>query len=260
MKQKRTVYHSMIFLKMIVAILFVVLLFAPRTINRSLLAVIAITGIIGAFLLLVIPILPRIRKPQLNRQNKLKKRPSSEPLSGSEALLWKQISYQITDKLKSAFPKATWEFVRQPKINDLLNGNTIRIRTRNTGNYNFAEFHLNQYGYLALELLTIESLKRQAVPEPKDDTPQIDPKSWYTLVGKPVLVNLIGDLQARGYQKLFINETGEIFIRNENTPEIKGTFEDFPPKSYWPALADIFIEDELEAKELEHELELSWNA
>lgn len=146
MKQKRTVYHSMLFLKMIVAILFVASLFAPRTINRSLLAGISITGIIGAFLLLMIPMLPRIRKPQLNRQNKLKKRPPSEPLSGSEALLWKQISYQITDKLKSAFPKATWEFVRQPKINDLLNGNTIRIRTRNTGNYNFAEFHLNQYG------------------------------------------------------------------------------------------------------------------
>lgn len=63
MKQKRTVYHSMLFLKMILAILFVVLLFAPRTVNRSLLAVIAITGIIGTFLLLVIPMLPRIRKP-----------------------------------------------------------------------------------------------------------------------------------------------------------------------------------------------------
>lgn len=260
MKRRKTENYSMTFLKMIVAILFAVLLFAPDTLQRPLLAGIAITGIIGALLLLLVPMLPRIRMPQMHRRAKGRKQASPVSVTDSETLLWRQISYQITDKLKSAFPKATWEFVIQPELSDLLNGNAIRIRTKGTGNYNFAEFHLNQYGYLALELLTIESLKRQTDSEPKEDASSTDPQSWYALVGKPVLIELIGDLQARGYQKLFINETGEIFIRNGNTPEVKGTFEDFPPKSCWPALADIFLKDELEATELDHELELSWDA
>ncbi len=203
---------SLLFLKMIVAVLFASLLFAHENSNRSLIAGIAIIGIIGSLLFLIVPMLPRIRMPQFTKRTHVTSSPKPERLSKTETLLWRQINYQITDKLKAAFPDATWEFITRPQMNTLLNGSAIRIRTRNTGNYNFAEFHLNQYGYLALELLTVESLKKQPV-----------------------------------------NESGEIFIRNGKTPEIKGTFEHFPSRSYWPALADIFIKDELEAKEREHE-------
>lgn len=260
MKTKRKEKKSMTFLKVVAAVLFAALLFTPENTNRIFIAGVAITGILGSLLLLIIPSLPRIRLRQVKKLTKIPKSSDEKQFSDSEVLLWRQISYQITDKLKAAFPKATWEFVNRPKLNDLLNSNTIRIRTQNTGTYNFAEFHLDQYGYLALELLTIESLKSRSSEGSDTESKQADPQSWYTLIGKPILVELIGDLQARGHQKLFINETGEIFIRNGETPEIKGTFEHFPPKSYWPALADIFIKDELEAKELDHELELSWNA
>ncbi len=251
---------SLLFLKMIVAVLFASLLFTPENSNRTLIAGIAIIGIIGSLLFLIIPMLPRIRMPQFTKRTRVTSSPKPEQLSKTETLLWRQISYQITDKLKAAFPDATWEFITRPQMNTLLNGSTIRIRTRNTGNYNFAEFHLNQYGYLALELLTVESLKKQPVNESDEESETVDPQSWYSLIGKPLLMELVGDLQARGHQKLFINESGEIFIRNGKTPEIKGTFEHFPSRSYWPALADIFIKDELEAKEREHELELSWNS
>lgn len=258
MKMKRKEKRSMIFLKTIVAVLFAALLFTPANTNRPIIAGIAIVGIIGTLLLLIIPQLPRIKMPKFKKMRTLKQ-PKPEQLTDVETLLWRQISFQISDKLKSAYPNATWEFIKQPKLNDLLNGNPVRIRTNDTGNYNFAEFHLNQYGHLSLELMTVESLKKHPGNGQDTQTPHVDPQSWYSLIGKPVLVGLIGDLQARGHQKLFINEAGEIFIRNGNTPEIKGTFEHFPPKDYWPALTDIFIRDELGAKELENELELSWN-
>lgn len=260
MKTQRKPKKSMTFLKVIVAVLFAALLFTPENSNRLLIAGVAIIGMIGTLLLLIAPMLPRIRLPRFSQKIRITGDSKPEHLSETETLLWRQISYQITDKLKAAFPNATWEFVKRPKMNDLLNGNTIRIRTKNTGDYNFAEFHLNQYGYLALELLTVESLKKQPVKNSNEESEQVDPQSWYSLIGKPLLIELIGDLQARGHQKLFINEAGEIFIRNGNTPEVKGCFENFPPKSYWPILADIFIQDELDAKELDHELELSWNA
>lgn len=258
MKRKQKEKKSLVFLNVVVVILFAALLFTPENSNRRLIAGVAIIGIIGTLLLLIIPMLPRIQMPRVSRKTSVRKKSEPESLSDSEVLLWRQISYQITDKLKGAFPDATWEFIRKPKLNDLLNGTSIRIRTKDTGNYNFAEFHLNQYGYLSLELLTVESLKRQVPTDPEDTSRQVDPDSWYALIGKPALVDLIGDLQARGHQRLFINESGEIFIRNGSTPEIHGTLEHFPPKDYWPVLTDIFIKDELDAKEREHELELSW--
>ena len=107
-------------------------------------------------------------------------------------------------------------------------------------------------------MMTIESLKPKAEPPGTDFIGQVDPQSWHTLIGKPLLSNLIGDLQARGHQKLFISENGEIFIKNGDSKEIKGTFEHFPPQNYWAALTDIFIRDELNAKETEGSLELSW--
>lgn len=177
----------------------------------------------------------------------------------TETLLWRQISYQITDKLRGTFPEATWEFVKHPELQHLLNSTPIRIRTYNTSTYNFAEFCVDQYGHLNLELLTISSLKRKCDTESSSESPIIDPESWYSLIGKQALTEIIGDLQARGHQKLSISETGEIFIQNGDMRENRGTLEHFPPKSHWDVLCDILIQDELEAAETENTLELSWS-
>ena len=46
-------------------------------------------------------------------------------------------------------------------------------------------------------------------------------------------MELVGDLQARGYEKLFINEQGDVYILNGTEPEVRGKLEHFPPKDYW---------------------------
>lgn len=245
------------FLQMVVIVLLVMALFMPKNPNRSLITVIAVTGIVGALLLFLIPLLPRLPKGWKPRQTKRKAKPvGTDQPTDMETLLLRQISYQITGKLQSAYPKATWDFIKHPKIQRFMSGESIRIRTNETKDFNFAEVRMDTYGNLTLSMMTIETLKRQPGKEP--DSPQVDPESWYTLIGKPLLTNLIGDLQARGHQKLYINEQGEIYIQNGTVPEIKGTFEHFPPRNYWTALADILIRDELEAEETEKALEISW--
>ena len=257
MKVRKKKSKSLKILKSVVLVLFLSLLFIPENINRSVIAGIAIAGIWGSLLFLIVPRLPRIPSPALKRKSAY----SSGNLDGitdMETLLWRQISYQITGKLKSAYPDATWEFIKEPNVDSLLNGNALRIRTFHTKEYHFAEVRLDRYGELVLSMMTIESLKPKEKPAGTDSIGQVDPQSWYTLIGKPLLSNLIGDLQARGHQKLFVSENGEIFIKNGDSKEIKGTFEHFPPKEYWAALTDIFILDELNAKETEDTLELSW--
>ena len=273
MKTRKTEHNSIKIIKAAALILFLALLFTPEQMNRTVIASIAIIGITGSFLFLLIPMLPRIpvlsslRNTHTHNRKKQKK---EAPFFDMETLLIRQISYQVTDKIKAAFPDASWEYTRPVKAESLLNCDIIRIRTFHTGDYNFADVSLDRYGHLKLFMMTITDftpLPGQKNPDgTKTDHPEnpaeppvhVDPESWYSLIGRPLLTELIGDLQARGHQKLFINETGEIFIYANNTPEIKDTFQHFPPRDYWAALMDIFTRDELKAAETNDTLEVSW--
>ena len=114
-------------------------------------------------------------------------------------------------------------------------------------------------GSLTLQMMTIESLHKKEPSEGNPDSrPAVNPKSWYSLIGKPLLMELVGDLQARGYEKLFINEQGDVYILNGTEPEVRGKLEHFPPKDYWGELTEIFTEDELTTEETGQALELSW--
>ena len=276
MKTRKKEHKSIKILKAAALVLFLALLFTPEQMNRSVIAGIAIAGSTGSLLFLLIPMLPHIPVLSYLRNicshiHRHQKRKQKGPVFDMETLLIRQISYQVTDKIKAAFPDASWEYTRPVKAESLLNCDIIRIRTFHTGDYNFADVSLDRYGHLKLFMMTITDftpLPGQKNPDhPETDGPEtpaeppvhVDPESWYSLIGKPLLTELIGDLQARGHQKLFINEAGEIFIfDNNNRPEIKDTFQHFPPRDYWAALTDIFHRDELKAKETENTLELSW--
>lgn len=272
MKTRKEEHRSIKMIKAVAIILFLALLFTPEQINRS---VIAGIGILGSFLFLLIPMLTRIPAPTILRNTrshmrKHKRQKKQAPFFDMETLLIRQISYQVTDKIKAAYPEASWEYIRPIKAESLLNCDIIRIRTFHTGDYNFADISLDRYGHLKLLMMTItdftslsgqknqDHLDTDGHENPAEHPVHVDPESWYSLIGKPLLTELIGDLQARGHQKLYINESGEIFIYANNTPEIKDTFQHFPPRDYWAALTDIFIRDELEAKETNDTLELSW--
>lgn len=248
-------------LSMLTIILLIATIFIPGNGNRN---AVASIGILGILLLFLSTLLPKIHKLTLNLlKNQGKTSPwssleSSEPVSETEELLWRQISYQITDKLQAAFPNATWEFQKPPSMKQLLCGNPIRLRTFHTEDYNFAEARMNQYGYLELQMLTIASLKKTVTGTDEDDVPFADPESWYSLIGKKKLENLIGQLHAKGHHKLYINENGQIYIQNGDTAEIKDCFDYFPPRNYWDILISIFQKDELTAKEKDQALELSW--
>ncbi len=273
MKTRKEEHRSIKMIKAVALILFLTLLFTPEQRNRSVIAGTAITGIAGSFLFLLIPMLPRIPVPSSLRNihtHKRKKQKKEVPFFDMETLLIRQISYQVTDKIKAAYPEASWEYTRPIKAASLLNCDIIRIRTFHTGVYNFADVSLDQFGHLKLFMMTITDftpLPGQKNPDgTKTDNPEnpaeppvhVDLESWYSLIGKPLLTELIGDLQARGHQRLYINEAGEIFILNNHTPEVKDTFQHFPPRDYWATLTDIFIRDELKAKETNDTLELSW--
>lgn len=175
MKSKRKTPKT---LCMIVSILFVTLIFVPNSKNHFLLAGIGISGLFLVIGSLILPAFPRLSRKLSYRRTKGQQKPwtwlkNPEPVTDAEKLLWRQISYQITDKLQAAFPDATWEFQKHPSMEQLLSGCTIRLRTFHTEDYNFAEVRMNPYGYLELQMLTISSLKKSNIPSEEGDTQEI---------------------------------------------------------------------------------------
>ena len=243
-------------LQVTVLLLFAAAFLIPKDSRSYLMTGIAAAGVLISLVALLFPFLAsgirKLRIPAGRTQRTADRNPDLE------TVLLRQISYQITDYLKSAYPDASWEFTEDVKLSRLLNGRPIRISTRNTGDYNFAEASMDQYGGLHLQMMTVEALKRHKDTSEGSDAPKVDPVSWYSLIGKPYLVELIGNLQARGYQKLFINEQGDVYILNGKEPEVKGRLEHFPPKAYWSDLLDVFADDELTASQAENAVEVTW--
>lgn len=108
-------------LSMLTIILLIATIFIPGNGNRN---AVASIGILGILMLFLSTLLPKIYKLTLNLlKNQGKTSPwsslkSSEPVSETEELLWRQISYQITDKLQAAFPNATWDFRKEAAIHE----------------------------------------------------------------------------------------------------------------------------------------------
>ena len=96
-------------LSMLTIILLIATIFIPGNGNRN---AVASIGILGILLLFLSTLLPKIYKLTLNLlKNQGKTSPwsslkSSEPVSETEELLWRQISYQITDKLQASLRKS----------------------------------------------------------------------------------------------------------------------------------------------------------
>lgn len=110
MKTRKEEHRSIKMIKAVAIILFLTLIFTPEQINRSVIAGIAITGIAGSFLFLLLPMMPRISVPSFLRSthtHKRKKQKKEAPFFDMETLLIRQISYQVTDKIKAAYPEAS---------------------------------------------------------------------------------------------------------------------------------------------------------
>ena len=169
-------------LSMLTIILLIATIFIPGNGNRN---AVASIGILGILLLFLSTLLPKIHKLTLNLlKNQGKTSPwsslkSSEPVSETEELLWRQISYQITDKLQAAFPNATWEFQKPPSMKQLLCGNPIRLRTFHTEDYNFAGSN-NAYEPIRISGTSnadhCQPQKTVTVTD-EDDVPFADPES-----------------------------------------------------------------------------------
>ena len=159
------------------------------------------------------------------------------------------ISLRITDKLKSAYPQAVWQWKQKPSLKDILAGATLRIAVDDMEKYNHADICFDRFGRIHVQPLVVGSFQPSAQdtpPEPENEEPEapsvVDVSVWYELVGQKVLESLITELNAGGHTRLTIKENGDVVIRQNKKELLKATLE----------------ENELKARIAGDALQVSW--
>lgn len=180
------------------------------------------------------------------------------------------IALRITEKLKSAYPQAVWQWKDTPDLQNILKGGTIRILVENMDTYTHADISFDRFGRIHVEPMVIGSFadtenRADAKPEPggadEETTPEpsvVDVRVWYELIGQKVLEELITDLNANGHSMLTIKENGDIVVSCQKKKILKATLDSFPGKTYWKELISILEENELKGKISDNSLQVSW--
>lgn len=175
------------------------------------------------------------------------------------------ISLRITDKLKSAYPQAVWQWKQKPSLKNILAGATLRIAVDDMEKYNHADICFDRFGRIHVQPLVVGSFQPSAQdtpPEPENEEPKapsvVDVSVWYELVGQKVLESLITELNAGGHTRLTIKENGDVVIRQNKKELLKATLENFPGRNYWEELISTLEENELKARIAGDALQVSW--
>ena len=180
------------------------------------------------------------------------------------------IALRITEKLKSAYPQAVWQWKDTPDLQNILKGGTIRILVENMDTYTHADISFDRFGRIHVEPMVIGSFadtenRADAKPEPggadEETIPEpsvVDVRVWYELIGQKVLEELITDLNANGHSMLTIKENGDIVVSCQKKKILKATLDSFPGKTYWKELISILEENELKGKISDNSLQVSW--
>ncbi len=179
------------------------------------------------------------------------------------------IALRITEKLKSAYPLAVWQWKDTPSLQDILKGGTIRILVENMDTYTHADISFDRFGRIHVEPMVIGSFTDTETgtgtkPQPDADgeaTPEpsvVDVRVWYELIGQKVLEELITDLNANGHSMLTIRENGDIVVSCQKKKVLKATLDSFPGKTYWKELVSLLEENELKGKISDDSLQVSW--
>ncbi len=183
--------------------------------------------------------------------------------SNYKQVMLRHINYRITQKLQGAFPGATWSWGCNNPADVAAEGGVARIRTFGTGDFNFADVAFAQNGGIRLNMLQVFALDGAQKPIAATGSASSDPDSlnvaeWYDLSASCVIRATIDEVFTRGYQSLYIDESGEVYIKEGDQNVKQGKLSFMPGKKLWPDLVPCFADDDILVTVGDDELALSW--
>lgn len=195
------------------------------------------------------------------REHRRKRRQEAVPDDSDASvslILLRHVNHRISEHLKSAFPKAHWEWTMSDPARFVAHGGTGRIRIYGVPDYDYADVTLNRQGGLRCSLVKVAPLDCSQAASPNQQT--LDPRVWYEFQGRSILEDIIADLDSRGHSSLTMNEDGSIRVQPADGGEeiARDAFSSFPEKVYWPRLVNVLNQEGLTADMQDTGILVSW--
>ncbi len=173
------------------------------------------------------------------------------------------VNHRISGFLKTLYPGSTWEWMDDCPARLAVKGGTGRIKLHGIPDYNFADVSISPNAEINCQMLRLEPVtdfppQNGNGKKKNTSAPPVDPQVWFEQKGRVVLEAVIADLNSRGHCRLTITESGEIFIRQDNSRLKKGELEDMPERESWDRLAKVLQGEGLTTDVKEHSIILSW--
>lgn len=183
--------------------------------------------------------------------------------SNYKAVMLRHINFRITQKLQGAFPGATWSWCCENPADIAASGGIARIRTFRTGDNNFAEVQFEQNGSIKVNMLQLQALGEDKKPKPAADgkamdADAVDLHEWYDLSASSVIRATIDEVYTRGYKTLYIGESGEVYVKENDQNVKQGKLSFMPGRKLWPDLVPCFADDDIMATVGDNEMALTW--
>jgi len=175
------------------------------------------------------------RKRPLRRKRLRRRRTKTD--TQTTRLLLGHLNGRITEQLHVVFPEATWQWQTEDPAR-VAQGGMGRILLYGTGAYTHADVMVDGYYRISVEMLNVTPL-RTLLGDPPPPFP-VDPADWFDRVGREALTRIIIDLNSRGYTRVYLRETGEVYTIEGDTESIKETLQHMPGKAMWPTLCTVF--------------------
>lgn len=189
---------------------------------------------------------------------------NSDEDDSSAKVLLTHLGCRITDKLKSAYPDATWKWAcANPEL--IAGGGTGRIKTSGTGEFNYADVTVDGFFRISFSMMKIVDLTDMESRKPDtEDTATRPPEAvdvsvWFDLIGRETLTDVITELNTCGHSRLYIKENGEVCVVEDGLEVRKEELKNLPGKGTWEALTDVLASNGLSANVEADRIAVSWS-
>ncbi len=175
-------------------------------------------------------------------------------------MVLRHVNYRITDRLKTAYPNARWEWLMRDPALFVVQGGTGRIRVYGVPKYDYADITVDQSGKLSCSFISMTPVERLAEQSEPPNRQEQDPQAWYDVHAEKILEQLTSDLNSRGNNSLLLKEDGSVIAcYGEDEGETrKGVLSRLPPKANWGALAELIEQDGLTATVRDSCIAVTW--
>jgi len=176
---------------------------------------------------------------------------------------------RINDQLKSLYPDANWQWMKNMNpIALALGGEFGRIKVFNIPECDCIDIFQHQFGELTLKKISVIPLgqreKTVGITKPEDKI-TVPPKrfsisDWIKGDSGDELFAIVRELNTKGHNKMLVDESGYIsVVRSEGNVENHCfSLPDFPPKANWKELLETIKGEGLFGSFTENDFCVEW--